>query len=1554
MEPGGHAHTVGGSYEDRWAARQLLHIMAGEIRSLEREPAGHEGAGVDFWVELPSGVREAQQCKEGKAFASEWSIADLAGEGVLGHLRDRLTSRLAHRFCFVSGLPAPELEALTRSARDSRDPRSFWEQQIQSSRRRQTAFERFCRHLGLQPEAPTDLGFGHDLLSRTRVHLFQDSAEDLRQLRSEARHWVSGDPDQVIDALVRFSRDRLRQRLHLDEVAAFLRDRDLPLRNLAQDPLLAPRIERLQRQFRDSFRSQLVGDHLLPRREADEALLNEGDRRIVILHGVAGSGKSGVLYDLAERLHQAGIPYLPLRLDRQAPRGSPRRFGEDLDLPESPAFCLQAMAGERRGFLLLDQLDALRWTSVHSGEAWEVCRELIREALGFRSIRVVVCCRTYDLEHDPQIRAWAAEAQGAHAIVVGELGARDVARLVTRLGGVYEDLRPTEQSLLTNFFHLSLWGEVLAQTGATPRFSTSRELLGAFWRSRYDALAARGVARDRAVRIVDRLVDFMERDEVLAAPIRVFEASQEEEAAFRSFHILQVDDGKVSFCHQGYLDYLVAQRAMAEIDRGAATVCSWLGIRARQSLFRRERLRLVLGFLRDERPERYLAEVRELLEASEVRFHMKQLVLDSLGQVQDPRPVEIDLVLELLDDESWRPHVLEQIVGTSARWFEALDERGLPAAWLAGQDGTRREAMVTVLRRVSRACGDRVARLLSPYEQIDASWDERCARVLETRAARDSDALFALRLRLAERGLLTGDLVDWNGLASASFPRFVQLLVTAIAAQHEKDARERRIFGLMDAHWPSIGALPLTGVDDEDLRAGFRSLGRSLDLVRPGTGQGLQDALTVETSGLQSTSLETLYKVLKGIATYLMQGGAAGLAGLLHGERLCMPAEVALLDALAEAPQLPEVADLALDWLMAEPVRLRIRFSTNDDPWRFSGRVVAHLSTCCSMGCFERLERHLLDFKEPDLVERYRARHELLMMRYRSGERDTGSHGDLEYLAGPSVSGATPYHLLKQLDPGRRSATARRATQDLERKFADVSPVFFSGWPRFSGGLVRSPISRPEILKRLSDRSWLRLMTNQRLRQPRRPYRSMGQRSIEESSVSSYFSDVRGMASLHPERFARLALQLPATADRRFFEAILGGLGSRGAKRSSGPEEQKEWEPASHETLEALLALPVVRGNECAMDYCGVVQAHRDYPWTDAVLLHVVAIAREHADPRPGHFGVVMERSDDDEEDEHLSTNALNCTRGSAGYTIRDLLFEQPEKLRVLRTAVESLVGDPHPAVRVAAVAACLPVLNIDRQQAISWFLAACELDERILATGEVKDFLRYTFVHDSGRLRPLIERMANSERVQVGRAGAFWVGASHFYGVPDAELEALFARCVAGTSAQRQGIAEVAGVVLRDRAHHTAAKAMVQDLANDPNREVHQRIMDGFSQTDLELFEPSDPFLVAFAASEAFKSNPSPLLWKLEKHTAPLLDFAPCLLQVGRTFANDLVATSPRYQFAPGVHLLVPLLLRLYADSWRSPDHQSLHQECLDLWDLLLDRRVTSAAELTEELGKL
>ncbi|MCP4006350.1 MAG: hypothetical protein GY725_19395 [bacterium] len=129
-EPGGYADRLGGRYEDRWAVRQLLLVLAEEVQSVTISPVGPDEQGVDLLATLPDGVREAHQCKGENRDSPKWTMADLANRGVLRNLRFQLERSPQHRFRFVSALPAIELKELTRSARDSRDAESFYHHQI--------------------------------------------------------------------------------------------------------------------------------------------------------------------------------------------------------------------------------------------------------------------------------------------------------------------------------------------------------------------------------------------------------------------------------------------------------------------------------------------------------------------------------------------------------------------------------------------------------------------------------------------------------------------------------------------------------------------------------------------------------------------------------------------------------------------------------------------------------------------------------------------------------------------------------------------------------------------------------------------------------------------------------------------------------------------------------------------------------------------------------------------------------------------------------------------------------------------------------------------------------------------------------------------------------------------------------------------------------------------------------------------------------------------------------------------------------------------------------
>ncbi|MEO1084161.1 MAG: toll/interleukin-1 receptor domain-containing protein, partial [Acidobacteriota bacterium] len=546
--------------------------------------------------------------------------------------------------------------------------------------------------------------------------------------------------------------------------------------------------ERLQNRFFDSLRPLLAGGQKIERDQTHSVLdfLGDEKKRIVVIQGSAGSGKSGVLLDVADHLQEDGRPFLPLRLDRYDLKSSPERLAaNELSLPASPGECLAALgraAGETKPVLLLDQLDAMRWTGAHSGEAWSVCREVIEGALAASpSIKIVVCCRSFDLEHDPQLRAWKEASEGyLGTVLVSSLTDEQVTAAIERAAEGQKQPRPIgvkEMRLLQHIHHLQMWLTLYPNMGERDSFSTRRALMEAFWQNRREQLTKHRVPMSRVDELEDRLLREMRDGKRLTASLSPLRLSGQESQAYQSLQILHVDpaQNRVSFCHQSYLDYLVAVRLVDRLSSDATDLPSWLGAPGDQSLYRREQLRLVLEELRDREREVYLKELRRLLQVeSPIRFHLRLLGLQFLSQLVDPTAEEKELVLELLATDYWHEHVLEDIVRGRAAWFEALDDAGCLEDWLEGDEADWKKA-INLLQYAAEASGDRVARVLRPYLGRSEEWNYRIRYVLRVGAAGDSDDLFELRMALVEQGLYA-KYVRWDELALKDSDRYTGLV----------------------------------------------------------------------------------------------------------------------------------------------------------------------------------------------------------------------------------------------------------------------------------------------------------------------------------------------------------------------------------------------------------------------------------------------------------------------------------------------------------------------------------------------------------------------------------------------------------------------------------------------------------------------------------------------------------------------------------------------------------------------------------------------------------
>ncbi|MEA2602712.1 MAG: hypothetical protein QOF89_3704 [Acidobacteriota bacterium] len=1085
-------------FQDLWAVRQLLLVLAEELRSVRIEPAGLEGEGVDLVVTQHDGTIEYQQCKRSR-YIGKWSIRALENEGVISTIRDRLQDNRYAIFRFVSADPAPELKDLCESAQRSLDAESFLHDQATASKDRQKALESFSRALKLELTRNEDLIQVHNFLRRTSATLVADDSATLRDLRSYARFWVDGNPDGVLSALESYVKQSLRNSITAAVIENFLQNSGFYLRVLARDSRILPAVHQLQETFEQSLQHQLVRGMLLPREEADQLfdlLTTKEGPTFIAVHGPAGVGKSGVLLALTQRLQLEGILHLPLRLDRQRPGGSTRQFGDHLGLPESPTHCLAAAADQGSGVLVLDQLDALRWTGSQAAEAIDTCRELVKEAIQFPNLKIVACCRSFDLENDPQIRGWV-EQQHAAKLPVGRLSEETVKKVVAGTGIVPERISHGQIDLLRTVQHLRVWEQTVKVTGNTVDFATDQELLDAFWKSRLVEAERMGASAVAVQEAVDAVVFYMDKNATLAAPRRLLFGRGCVEDALLSLQVFTLTDSSITFSHQMYLDHQLAHWLLRRIDEGE-TVARWLTA-SHQSLFRREQLRLILGLLRQERSRRYTDTLHDLLALPDVRFHLKQVVLQFLGQVEDLRPAEIDLVASLFEEEEWREHVIVEIFYAHPAWVDALGGHFL-ANWL-GSDEWKQERALRIIRSVIEERGEFCSSLLAPFVSRGADWIRRVEAVLRRDPAKDSSESFKLRVRLAEMGVRS-EYLDWSGLGGPLLDRLVQLLTAVLSGLKGKEDASRPSSSLLHG-------LEKVAVSDVSLEA----LEDAWAALLPAAAEFLGPAGYAKSGFIVSSFV---HDSLKTIALV---------------ERSNVPlGELLLLEAL---PQIDTTlaADRALEWLMSSPHRLRLRWSSSDLPWKKSQSAVEKLTQICSPGLRTSFERFLIAYKEPSLYQAMEWRHQAMLFPKQDQPR---FHAWV--LTQPSPMGETAYHLLSFLPKEQLSESGSRRLCELQRKFNSVDEIFFSGWGK---DLVGSGSRIPqERLNKLSDRTWLDIIAN--------------------NKAGTFGSDLQTATVQEPGRFTRLALSFSADSNPQYFRAVLQGLATDSKSNAEGEDATLE------------------------------------------------------------------------------------------------------------------------------------------------------------------------------------------------------------------------------------------------------------------------------------------------------------------------------------------------------------------------------------------------------------
>ncbi|MBO7589441.1 MAG: ATP-binding protein [Bacteroidaceae bacterium] len=366
--------------------------------------------------------------------------------------------------------------------------------------------------------------------------------------------------------------------------------------------------------------------------------LQEKESCVKLLVGNAGMGKSVIIKKVIQRLNADGIRCFAIKADKlQTPVGY--SSNEHLELLRNT---FSSLIQEKRAVLIIDQIDALSQYINSDRSKLENITALIRlfsDDKNMRNVRIIVSCRSFDLDFDPKLSLLGREPQ----IKLGLLSKEDVEKVLDRLEeGLYRELDDKTKTVLQTPQHLNLFCRVYAKNKKKEYYSIT-ELYDELWLQTI-GLAEAKINKEIAEKILYDLALKIYDDETLT-PQWDYDTSELKEANFLiSEGIIERNENRATFFHQSMYDYVFARYYKKE---KRSLIQDLLEKKKHQGIFMRSTVNFVLDYERAKNAKQYKEDVNNILFSGKIRTHIQLMLLWAMANRVDILPFEKKCIKEL-------------------------------------------------------------------------------------------------------------------------------------------------------------------------------------------------------------------------------------------------------------------------------------------------------------------------------------------------------------------------------------------------------------------------------------------------------------------------------------------------------------------------------------------------------------------------------------------------------------------------------------------------------------------------------------------------------------------------------------------------------------------------------------------------------------------------------------------------------------------------------------------------------------------------------------------
>ena len=1513
-ELGGRADKRGNRFEIRWVIYQMLEVLDEKLDYAILEALGDDEQGVDIWIGKKNGGREGQQCKGRNGSKEYWDYGTANAKGIFTNWKYQLDRDKSNTVALVSPLAFTMIEDLIERAKNtSKNPKDFYNNQIlNGSKELVDFFENFCKAMEINPEQDSDLVKCISYLNRIAYRQLPDM--ELKELiLSKISYLLIGNEEEIYEAFITWivDGDILGKTINQSVLYTFLKEKNIRSKNLATDERIMPRLEELNQEYKISFIP--LNNGLIKRKEFAICRETIDSGNSLIIHGKAGRGKSGCTVDIINYCKEKNIPYLAIKLDKRIPNGTAEKWGKDLGLPASIAHCIHSVSKNERAVIILDQLDALRWTQAHSRDALLICAQIINQVdrLNFErkyNISVVFVCRTYDLENDNNIRSLFKKNDKKEEVIhwnkvqVNELDEGIVKDIV---GKRYEQLTSKLKDILRIPSNLYIWQQ-LDPSKEYAECSTASNLVSEWWGQLSEKCFEFGLSEADLNETKEKIVIFLEKLSKIYIPLNILDVNKSCIEFLSSNSFLVIQNNKISFAHQSILDCFFAEKMLKRYYAGDDIV-DIIGSKEKQTPGRRYQVQMFMQNLSEFDSQDFINAGQKMFKAKQIRYFVKFVFLEVLNQIDVLDDNIRNFILNNCENRIYGDHLINNVIFSRPKYIRLLRKYGILDKWF--NNPQKKDIVFNLLISMSPDYEIEDIAFIEKYAFHSQKDDIKLSRCFLHDINQDTDELFELRMKFYNRYPQMADVyLDFKSMLKNCEIRTIRLL--AFLLENKIKGKEKNIYKYEEEFlYEDSEILIKNGMEVVNLLLPYIPTGKDVMLLYSDwSGRYLHRR------GLERACIEIIKKAnaaiiaLKPEAFLERYKEFMGKGNDLYNE--------IILDGLYLLPE--RYSDVVINYLCSNfESNIFDKTSGNDDELLLTKQVLGKHSKYCSENVFIILEKTVFSYISPQAKDIYQRRIDY----------NKGNNGYTVYW---SFWGDLQKEILEALPYNRLSDQAKDLIRVLNRKFPKGTTLYkysdcHSGW-----------ISSPIAGKKLNSKKWLEILTNKKLKNKSDSRWKEVQGGFIESSIEEFARSFSNAVSEEPERMIKLVL----LHNEEILDVYINSL-------FSGVAYSKSLDNVPIELLETMILRYPYDYTSYRADYiCSLIENRKNEEWSQKILDILKDIAINHKNPEIGKPNVTNNVDKEMHSFDMLQSNALNCVRGKAAQAIAKLLWKDSSLFKQFKDTIEKLALDENPAVKFASLFALWPSYNIEKDWASEIILNLYEQDYRLAGFHDTKNMLFLLYPKYRERVLKIIKECYEYEDEELIKMGAYCL--SEMFILKN-EFVDIMNNTDTMSKTQANAVLHMAILYFNKYEFNSLAKNIILKFKEN-SLDLEMPISRLFYDNLINLERDKD-FLIEIMNSDLSRRTVHAFVHYLEEESKSVIDYKDIILSMSYHLIKDGYGKDKDIW---GIEdEISKLVIGLYDETSSSPlsEMKSIAKECLNIWDLMFEKQIGPIRLLSQEL---